>query len=244
MLSAAAERRLKFSAEILAIGMAEEEFSQRPRIGSDVEHFVLASSRKRAGGDVADGIAAGFARGDIGGGEAAHQAGSIVNLNVMKLDILPGGNVRDAVGVFLGEFRHGLQLIGVHSATGNFDALHAGRVPHSAGALSQVAGGIGNFLKFLAVVALAVVIALAVGAPAKACFGEQAFLDLALLAQRDFGFENVNFARQMLRHLASKFFGPQCVRSLHKLLVLNLSRLLTERFGVNSQRTGLRSFGI
>ena len=57
--------------------------------------------------------------------------------------------------------------------------------------------------------ALAVVVALAVGAAAQARFGKQALVDLALLAQGDFGLEDVNFARQILRHLAGEFFGPQ-----------------------------------
>ena len=76
------------------------------------------------------------------------------------------------------------------------------------GPLVSVAGGIGDFLDFLAVVALAVVIALAVGAAAKARFGEQALVDLALLAQRDFGFEDVDLARQIFRHLSGELLFP------------------------------------
>ena len=125
VLRAAAERRLEFPAEILAIGMAQQKFGQRARVRRDVENFVLADAGIGAGRDVAHGISAGFARGDVRGGEAAHQAGRVVNLNVMKLKILARGDVRDAVGIFLGQLRHGFQLLGVQAAAGNLDALHA-----------------------------------------------------------------------------------------------------------------------
>ncbi len=52
---------------------------------------------------------------------------------------------------------------------------------------------------FLAVVALAIVIALPIGAAAQAGFGEQALVNLALLAQCDVGFEAVNLRAPGLR---------------------------------------------
>ncbi len=126
----------------------------------------------------------------------------IVDVDVVELKILARGDVGDAVGIFLGQIGHGFELIGVHAAAGNLDALHARRVPHRVGTFGQLAGWIGNVLDFGAVVALAVVVTLAVGAAPQARFGEKALVYLALFPQGDFGFENVDFASQMFRHLA------------------------------------------
>ena len=73
VLRAAAERGLEFPAEALAVRVAEQEFRQRAGIGRDVEDFVLADAGIGAGGNIAHRISAGFARGDIRGGQAAHQ---------------------------------------------------------------------------------------------------------------------------------------------------------------------------
>ena len=53
----------------------------------------------------------------------------------MKLKVLTGGDVRDAVGIFLRQFRQGFELRGVQSAAGNLDALHARSIPQGAAGL-------------------------------------------------------------------------------------------------------------
>ena len=70
-------------------------------------------------------------------------------------------------------------------------------------------GGIGDLLNFFAVVPLTVVVPLAVDSSAKPRFGEQALLELALLAQRDFRLEDVDFTGQSLRHFSGQLFLPQ-----------------------------------
>src|SRR3984885_740619 len=52
MLRATAERGLELAPETLAIRMAEQKLSQGMRIGSDIEHFVLANACIWAGGNV------------------------------------------------------------------------------------------------------------------------------------------------------------------------------------------------
>src|SRR6185437_15108516 len=106
-LGASAECRFKFAAETLAIGMAEQKAGQRARVRGDVETFVGANAGVWASGYVADGISAGLACRDVGSGETAHHAGRVVDVNVMKLEVLACGDVRDAVGIFLSELRHG-----------------------------------------------------------------------------------------------------------------------------------------
>ena len=64
-------------------------------------------------------------------------------------------------------------------------------------------------LDLLSVMALAVVIALAIGASAQTRFGKDALIHLALLAQCDFGFEGIDLACQHFRHLICEFVFPK-----------------------------------
>ncbi len=133
----------------------------------------------------------------------------------MKLEILPRGHVRDAVGVLLGEIRQRLKLLRVEPSRGDLDALHPRSVPHRVRALGQFPGRIAEQLNCLAVVPLTVVVALAVDASSKPRFSEQPLVDLALLAQGNFRFEDVYFTSQMLGNFSGKPFGPERVRDLH-----------------------------
>ena len=83
------------------------------------------------------------------------------------------------------------------------------------GPLVRSPGGISDLLNCLAVVPLAVVVALAVGAAAQARFGEEALVELALFAQGDFRLEDVDFARQLLRHLPGELLLPLRIRGFH-----------------------------
>jgi hypothetical protein len=74
------------------------------------------------------------------------------------------------------------------------------------------------------VVSLPIVVSLTVRSPAQARFGKQAFINLALFPQSDFGFENVNFAGQGLRHFSGKALGPERVGDLHSELASSASR--------------------
>ena len=66
-----------------------------------------------------------------------------------------------------------------------------------------------------AIVALAIVVALPIGAAAEPGFGEDAVLDFALFLECDFVFENIEFRRQMRRHLAGEPRLPLAVACLH-----------------------------
>src|ERR1700732_5062527 len=105
MLRTAAECRLELPTEVLAVGMAQQEFGECLRIRGDIEYLIRAHARVRASGDVADRVSAGLTGGDGGGREATHQSGRIVDVNVVKLKILPGRHVRYAVRGLLGQFR-------------------------------------------------------------------------------------------------------------------------------------------
>ena len=130
-------------------------------------------------------------------------------MDVVELEVLARGHVRDAVGILFSHLRHGFQLHGVHSACWNLDALHAGSVPHRHRTLGQIARRIGHGLDVFSIVPLTVVVALAIGASSKPRFGEQALVHFALLAQRHVSFKTVNLVRQPFRYLSGKSVFPK-----------------------------------
>ena len=74
-----------------------------------------------------------------------------------------------------------------------------------------VRDGFGPDLKFRAVISLAIVVALPIRSSAKPRFGKEALVNLALLAQRDFRFVDIQLPSEVFRHLSREFFLPKCV---------------------------------
>src|SRR5579859_92611 len=185
------------------------------RVGRYVENFIGANTGVGAGGDIANTVSASLASGDAHSGKPAHDAGRVVNLDIVELKILAGRNMGNAIGVFFRQLAHYLELLGIESAAGNLDALHARCVPHGYWTFGQLTRRIADLLHLLPIVPLAVIIALAIGTPAKPGFGKKALIELAVLSQRDFGLKYVNLARQVLRHFLGKLFFPKRIRSLH-----------------------------
>ena len=188
---ASREGHFEFAPEILDIIVAEQELSHGIGVGADIKDFVVADAGQGASGDIAHGIAAGFLGGDADGCQAPHQVRSVVDVHVMQLDILPRGDMQDAIGVFVRQLGQDLELIRRETAIGDLDALHARRVPERVGTLDQIARGITQLARLDAVVALAIVIALPVSALAQALLGEDFFVQLALLAQFNLRFVGV-----------------------------------------------------
>jgi hypothetical protein len=122
--------------------------------------------------------------------------------------------MRYPVRIFLGEFRHRFELPGVQAAIGDLDALHPRRVPKCARAFG-VGSGIFQFSRLVAVVALAVVVTLPIGAAAEARFGEHLVVDLAMLFKLHFMIEFVDFARQRRRQGSLQPLRPNAVAGLH-----------------------------
>ena len=85
---AARERDLELAAEVLRVVVAEQEERQRVRVGRDVERLRVADAGVRALRDVADGVAAGLARRDADGGQAAVHVGRVLDVHEVELDVL------------------------------------------------------------------------------------------------------------------------------------------------------------
>ena len=58
-------------------------------------------------------------------------------MDVMELNVLPRGDVADAVGIFLGKLGEHIHLIRVEGAKRNLNSLHARRIPECVGAFGQ-----------------------------------------------------------------------------------------------------------
>src|SRR5438874_1081456 len=126
----------------------------------------------------------------------------------MELEILACGHVRDSIRIFLGQLRHHFELLRIQSTCGNLDALHSWRIPKGVRSFGQIARREIELLDLLPIVTLAIVVALAVGPATKTRFSKQALFELALFAQRDLGFEDVDLASESIGHLPVEFFFP------------------------------------
>ena len=215
VLAASAKGRFELSAEVLAVGMAQQESGQSPGIGSHIEGLVRADPRIGAGGDVANRIAASLSSGDSNRRQTAHQRRSILHVHVVELEILPGGDVGDTVGVFLGQFGHHLELSGVESAVGDLDSLHARSIPEGIGALGRIGRRIFQGSGRFSIVPLTIVVPLSINAPTQPGFREDPLIHLLLSPQIDLGVEDVDFPVQGLGNFARKPFFPKLVGSFH-----------------------------
>ena len=116
MVPAAAEGRLELPAEVLRGGMSQQESGKGAGIRGDVESLVRADTGVGASGDIAHRVAASLAGGDLDRGQPPHQCGRIVNLHIVQLEVLSGRDVRNAIGIFLGQIRQSLQLLRIESS--------------------------------------------------------------------------------------------------------------------------------
>ena len=115
---------LEFARQIIEIGMPQQEAGNAQGIGRNVESFRGADAGNGAGGDVAHGIEAGFARGQAGLGEYAHGLRHVCELHEMELHVLARGQVAAAGRVVIRNFGEGEQLLGREKSRDDLDAQH------------------------------------------------------------------------------------------------------------------------
>ncbi len=205
---AAGESRLEFPSEILRVRVAEQKERQRLRVRRHIKRLGAADTRQRAGGDVADRVAAGLAGGDADGGQAAHDGRGVFDVDEMQLEILPGRDVQNAVGILLGDIGECFELRRVQAAERDLDPLHTGRVPFGVRPLGQTGLRIAQLLRAEAIKPLPVVITLAVRAAPQPRLGEKLLVNFAEFAQLQLRLININFLRPRRRDLTGEFFLP------------------------------------
>ncbi len=208
LAGAAREGGLELAPEVLAVGVAEQEAEEGRGIGGGVEGLGVAHARERAGREVAHPVAARLAGGDADRRQTPHQVGGVVDVDVVELDVLAGGDVEDRVRVLLGQLGHHLELLGRRAAVGELDAHHPGRVPERLGPLCKVSRGELQRLRRDAVVAVAVVVALSVDPAPQTGLGEDPVLDLALSPQLHLALEDVDLLGQVRRHVGRQPVPP------------------------------------
>ena len=202
MLATARKGRLEFAPKVLPVGMAQHEVRERVGIGRYIEGFIAANARERTRRDVPNGVPAGLAGRYPNRRKPPHEIGRIADVNVMHLKVLARRNVQHPDRVLFRKVRHRLQLIRTYPARRNFQTHHARSVENRFGAFGNVFARIVDFLRALPVMTLAVVVPLAVDAPAKPLFRENLFVNAARVPQLNLRVEDVDFPGQIGRHLA------------------------------------------
>ena len=121
---AAREVDLELPGQALAERVADEVPVGRLGPRRDVELLVRAGAGEVAGHDVADRVAAGLSAGHADAAQQAHDLGHLLELHVVELHVLAGGDVAPAARVGVGEVGHHLELVGQHAAPRDLDPHH------------------------------------------------------------------------------------------------------------------------
>ena len=211
---ATGECDLKFPPEILGVRMAEQIIRARLGIRRYIKRLGAADTGQRAGGDISHGISAGFAGGDADRRQAPHERGGVFDVDEVKLNILPRGDVADRVGILFGQLRKHDHLRWDQPAERDFNPHHPGRIPFGLRSLGQAGLGILEFLNGQAVAPPPVVIALPIGSAPQARLGEYFFVQLPRLAQENLRLERIDLLGQIRRHYPRQLIFP-CFRG-HK----------------------------
>ena len=82
--------------------MTQQELGAGLGIRGYIERFGIANAGNRACSDVSHGISAGLTRGNTYRGQSIHNIRRVVDMNIVQLNILAGGDVQDGVRVLFG----------------------------------------------------------------------------------------------------------------------------------------------
>src|SRR5690606_10781669 len=118
--------------------------------------------------------------------------GGVIDVHVVQLDVLSGRDMQDRVGALLSKVTEHLQLTDRHATAGGLDALHARRIPQRVRPLRLI-WMIADRLGLKAVVALAVALALPVGAPSESRLSKDFVVQSAFSLEEELLFIGVDF---------------------------------------------------
>ena len=105
--------------------MSDEVAGVGGSVGRDVERFDGAHSRHGAAGDVAHRVATGLARAEADVADQAHDRRGILQLDVVKLEVLAGGHVALAQwSVLVGKHTERVELVRGQTAERCLDPHH------------------------------------------------------------------------------------------------------------------------
>src|SRR5271165_3616009 len=118
-LGAASDGDLEFAWEIVEVGITAEFLVESEGDGRDVDNFVGVQSGEGAAGDVSNDVAASAGGPEADGFESLEDFRERFDFEPVELDVLPDGDVGDAVAVFFGESGDGAELQRGEKAVGN-----------------------------------------------------------------------------------------------------------------------------
>ena len=104
--------------------MAEQIKRQRFGVRRHVKRLGIAHARQRARRHVPNRIPARLARRDPHRRQPAKHIRRVLDADEMQLDVLPGRDMADGIGIFLRQFRQHDHLLRIHTAIRNLDPLH------------------------------------------------------------------------------------------------------------------------
>ena len=134
----AGKGHLEFSPHFLAHGIPQEEFPQGICPRKDIERFVWVQTREGRGGDVAHGVATRFAQGHLALLKLRPELGTVLEFDMVDLNVLPGGQMVFAGGVFVADIQDGSELVKRQQSHGNLDSNHLNaRLPLAVNPASQ-----------------------------------------------------------------------------------------------------------
>ena len=136
---ATGEVDLELARQELGDGVAHPVADEGAGVGRGVEDFILGDPGPGVGCDIADGVAAGFTRGESDLAQHAQHVGHLVERDEVDLDVLARGDVALAQwGKGLTDLGEAVELIGGHAAHGQLDPVHVYvRLALSVDALAQ-----------------------------------------------------------------------------------------------------------
>src|SRR5690606_12803736 len=240
-VGAARERHLELATEVLRLRMAEQEVRHGAGVRRDVEHLVVAHAGDVARGDVAHRVPAGFASRDAHLGEAPHQRGRVLEMDVVELHVLPRRDVQDVIGVLLGEIADRLELPRRDAAAGDLDALHPRRIPQRTGPFGEVrieAEG----LRVATIVPKAVVVTLTIGTTTQTRFGEDLVVQASLAFERELARVDVDLLGPILAGLLAEPDMARVRRGVGRGVLVTRASWLHGHLSSN-RRTGRNSQG-
>ena len=147
--------------------MSEKEVADGCRVGGDIECLSRADPGKVASRNVSHDVPAGLMRRDPHRTEPPHQIRGFFEMHEVQLDVLPSRHVQDRVRILLRDLCHYVHLIGRESTERILDADHAGRIPQRSRPLGELGVRKHELPRSHPIVALAIVVPLAVYAPAQ-----------------------------------------------------------------------------
>ncbi len=170
--------------------MPQQIKRQRLRIRRNVKRLRIANPRQWAGRHIPHRISAGFPRGDPHRRQPTEHIRCVVDAYKMKLNVLPGGDMADGVGIFFRQLRQNDHLLRIHSPIGNLDPLHPRRFPVRIRPLGQRA--VRQLLRLGPIMPLPIVIPLPIRPAPQARLGENLVFDFPLLPKRDLRLKQVD----------------------------------------------------